>query len=222
MDLSFLNDKAVSIKHKVRGHDFNFYPATVRGAYLVKGLGRPIMQALSTLFGGVGQETGHNERAVTKPTGEIATSSEDTAIDPALAKLRIEARERSIGSLFDTLLDEKNGPVMAEIIADSLQDDWQRDERTGKFDQKEIAAFWGKLDVPTAVEFLVGVCKANKPVFDPLVEGLRVPSALARGSSPSPSSDAQAASQDSHQAPQAPEAEAEEEISPKKGASMRR
>jgi hypothetical protein len=185
VDISFLEDRGTAVVHEVRGKPFKFYSATVKGAYLLKNLGKPVLQALTALFGGVGQETGVNERTVNKPNGEFMTSSEITAITPELAKLRIDTRDKAIAGLLDTLLNDKNGPIMAEIIADSLQDEFPRTK--GNLPLKEVMAFWDALKLEDAVAFLVGVAKANKPVFDPLVAGLRARS-LVRDSSPSASS----------------------------------
>ena len=195
MDLSFLETKGTAVDHEVCGKSFKFYAATVQGAYLLKNLGRPVLQALGAIFGGIGAETGLTERSMTKPGGEFVTSTEVTAISPELAKLRIETRDKSIATLVDTLLEQKNGIVMAEIVADSLQDDWPRDAH-GRFDQKALAAFWNKMTVQAAVAFLSGVAKANRPVFDPLVERLRgnLPGQGSSRSPSGPAATAQAAS----------------------------
>lgn len=195
MDLSFLEQEAGSVEHKVCGKTFRFYAASVPGMYLLKNFSRPVLQALSSIFGGIGRETGLNERTQSKSDGSIATSSEITAIAPELAKLKIDTRDRSIGLLMDTLLDEKNGKVIAEIIADSLQEEWKRGD-DGSFsqnDKKAIYAMWGKINVPAAVGFLTGVALANKATFDPLVERLRGPNPVP-ASSQSPTGPAAQAS----------------------------
>jgi hypothetical protein len=101
-----------------------FYPISTRLASQMRSLAVPIAQGLSVLFA-----SGDKDQAQRiKQTG---AEYEQTilALDPALAKERSEQRKAAIAALCEGILSQQSLNCFAEVIMDSLRDDYPR-ERT--------------------------------------------------------------------------------------------
>lgn len=143
-----------------------FYPLSIRTAFRLRAVGKPLARAFASLFSGVGQETGRVKR-VRSDGGSFEREVVHTAIDPKLAEVKLAARERTMNDLIDAITDPANGEVLAAVVMDSMRDDYPR-----KPSKADIDAFIDRTSIVQAKALLLGVAEANKDVFGPLAARL--------------------------------------------------
>lgn len=182
--MSFLTTKGV--EHPVGDRTLTFYPVSLRVAPKALGLLEPVVKAIGTLVAdGASSTDSFTERTFTKPSGEIGRETIHTPPDATVIKARQEIRDKAIAEVVRSLLDRKNGVDLAEILVDSLRDEFPRNPRPKP---KEIEAWWDEVDLAHAVDLVTGLVKANRSVFDPFMEALGGHLRAAQGSFLSPRS----------------------------------
>lgn len=164
-NLAFLKSPPTEVT--VNGELLKFYPLSLNAVHKLKSIGKPVAKALSMVFVDTKADVGKNIKEVTNPVDRITMT--ETTIDPIspdLAKLREAQRSQGIEEIMSALTDPATMRDVVHVIMDSLRDDFPTRSET------EVADFISKTDVPTVVELLQGVVKANAGVFSPLVERL--------------------------------------------------
>lgn len=145
-----------------------FFPISTRLASQMRALAVPIAQGLAVLFAS-------DEKDQAQRVKQSGTEYEQTilALDPVLAKERAEQRKAAIGMLCEGILSQQSLNCFAEIIMDSLRNDYPRGKRT----PDDVKKFLDDVPLPLMTPLLVGVAKANKDLFGPFagwVSGERI------------------------------------------------
>lgn len=163
MSKSFLVRKGVP--HVVNGETLMFYPVSVKAAASLSAIGKPIAQAVSALFSGVGNESGQQER-VHKVGEDVTHETIVLAIDPKLAEVKLANRNKAIEALISALTDQANLTTLAKIIMDSLRDDYP------PVPTKEMIDELLSSDIGTLAQLVEGVLVASQDSFSPLLKRL--------------------------------------------------
>lgn len=172
--LTFLTPSTVEHDLTVRMEDgepttrrCRFYAISIRTAFELRTVAKPLAQALAGLFSGVGNETHKIEK--TQSTGQhYEVERVQGAIDPKLAEVKLKARETAISNLVDAFGDPTNQRVIARVIMDSLREDYtSRPPKTAEIDE-----FIDTCDAGSLPTLLLGVSEANKDAFGPLADWL--------------------------------------------------
>lgn len=148
----------------VNGQDIDFYAVSPRVAFRLRGISRPLAQALTCLFEDKSKDTRRTMRDVTD-TKEGVSSSETVidAINADVLRERSAEREKAIDHLIGAFSERANQLLLMEILWDSMRGVFgtaapSEDELRALADDPE-------LDVPTLIRLLKGVAAAN---FDSL------------------------------------------------------
>jgi hypothetical protein len=153
-----------SIEHAVGGQTLKFYPMSVKVTFQLQSLATPLLESLTVLF--------------SKPESDAASAADynkdgslknvrNEAVAADIAQLRTEQRQAAMKKAINTLLDPSNSEVAGSLIADALRDDLPRD-----MSMADKVAFVDSLTAANLGEMLIGVFKANKEVFAPLLRDL--------------------------------------------------
>lgn len=169
--LGFLSPKCVS--HKVGTGEFeqsiNFYPVSVRVAFRLKTMAKPLAQAINTLFSEGKNDTGQTTRTSVDPDGSRYEETVLEGVNPELAKYRDDRRDKAIAEIIEAFTDPKNQMVVSELLMDSMRDDFPR-----KPSAEDINGFIESLSVDVLMQMLMGVAKANFGVLEgKLAEAVR-------------------------------------------------
>lgn len=163
---SFLT--TVGMEHEVNGETLTFYPLSIKALFSLRVIGKPLAQAVAALFSGVGRENGHQERVVAKGD-DYETETTIAPIDPKLAQVKIDDRNKAIEGLIDAFTKESNLSTLLGVIENSIR---------GKVSAKDLES----TDVKILSQMCEGVYKANEETFRPLVGRLFA----MRGETPGP------------------------------------
>lgn len=163
------------IEHEVLGETRRFYPARLKTAFKLKSVGRPLARAFSTLFSDTSADNGKIYKDM---RGEDGTMGSETVIEPMsieMARMRHEQRAQAIEDMIHQFTDDKNARLVAEIILDSLRDEytWKQSEANENrvlIDEASISQIVDELDLSAFMDLLKGVALANKEVFGPMGE----------------------------------------------------
>lgn len=163
------------IEHEVLGEIRRFYPARLKTAFKLKSVGRPLARAFSTLFSDTSADNGKIYKDM---RGEDGTMGSETVIEPMsieMARMRHEQRAQAIEDMIHQFTDDKNARLVAEIILDSLRDEytWKQSEVNENrvlIDEASISQIVDELDLSAFMDLLKGVALANKEVFGPMGE----------------------------------------------------
>lgn len=182
LDLAFLEDKPtpVWIGDPATGKSVNFYPVDLETLHTIKGMARPISNALSVLFSKEDSDTGRqwNEFADSQ-AGQASTKTIIEPIAPELAKFRSNQRAEAISQLMDCLTDNNTHDILVGIVLASMKEEFPLRPKRGTPPFNEIKS---KISVPRLLELFKGVMAANGDFFRPLVE--KVTDAMRREASP--------------------------------------
>ncbi len=149
-------------EYTVAGKALMFYPVSVKTAFKLKGVAKPIASALTKLF----QKDGPLKQTTVLDTVE----GNQTDIQPLsieAAKFIQESHSSAAQEIFDTLTNEKTLLVIGELIMDSLRDDYKRHPAPT---EAQIQEFVDSLDLEVIAQMAIGVVKANTKLFHPLRE----------------------------------------------------
>jgi hypothetical protein len=162
--LGFLSPKCV--QHTIGEGEFeqtlNFYPVSIKVAFRLKTLAKPLAKAIGVLFNKNMDDTRQESRSYTdEKTGEQGQHLITEAIDIDLAKYRDERKDGAIQQAIEALTDPLNQAVVAELIMDSLRDDCPR-----RPESADINAFMDSITLDVLIGMLTGVAKANFGVLE--------------------------------------------------------
>lgn len=167
----FLNIQEKSITHVV-GKDADggdvekrFYEMRAGLVPRMKTIALPLVKSLTVLFGKKdGDRATQHREHVTEGSREVNYTI--LAPSPELVRERHAQQQAAVESLFAGITDQATLAAVADIIADSLRDDFP--------DAKARAAAAVKIreemTLPQMVPFLIGVGKANAALFGPFQE----------------------------------------------------
>lgn len=187
--MSYLSPKFVT--HEAAGEDRRFYPVSVTKAFKLKRVAGPVAQALSTMLSDRSADVGQKHTEIKNTLeGEIKEVVVEP-MTPEMASMRAAQQERSIQGLVDAFTDEQTGVLLAELIQDSLREEFPRGDKSNI----PASEFLGQLDVDSFLEMVFGLVKANAKVLDPFKGAFsqRLQSALAQGLSVAGSADKETA-----------------------------
>lgn len=153
-----------SILGKVGDREFRFYASSGAVLFKLRPVAKVIGRAVAAFTYRPEEETGYTRR---EWKGE-AEGVEVTvpATDAKLAEQRYAQHREAVEALIDAFLDEKNAPLVALLIHDSMRDEFG--SRKKSFSTAEAEEFLGAYDVGTIVLLLTHVLNANKQSLGPL------------------------------------------------------
>lgn len=164
--------------HRVGQEDVRFAPVSIGLLFKLKVFVVPIAKLLTAVFQDTKKDNGTINRSfVSKDAPMIVlpdstkTPASDTEfiIEPikdSLAKLRHDQKVAAITEFLEKVSDDKSLATLAELCMDSMVDDFPRDKRN---EWPPITEFLARTPVPFFIEMLIGVAKANKGRFGPLL-----------------------------------------------------
>ena len=153
---------AKSIQHTVNDQELNFYPASLRVAYQLKNIIRPLASGFASILADKSNDKGYTSTS-TKDTGDGQTY-EQTVVEPIavpLAEYRSGQKERAILDFLESFTADASQDALVRLILDSLRDDYQN----RNFEKADINEFLESVDTATMTQLLTGVAKANKSIF---------------------------------------------------------
>jgi hypothetical protein len=152
------------VEHEVNGVTTKFYALSLQVMFDMRDVAKPLLKALTGLFGGVGQENGvtktRKDHRLADGTSGVEQVEELKGIDSKLAEVKLIDRDKSIHELIDAFADPKNRRVVAKALLDSM--------RVRPLDDKAVDAFLKDADAKVFVEIATGALKANAGVLGPL------------------------------------------------------
>lgn len=154
--------------HKVGGSEFKFYPISTGTYPLIKDAIKPIARVVATLMTDTSGDNQKTHRAIVSAEDPEKQDTE-TIIDgirPDLAALRHTQKMAAMDEFVDTITKRENLLLLAQIVIDSLREDFP----PGNADNPKPDEFLRELPLVSVPELAVGVFKANKGLFGPLVE----------------------------------------------------
>jgi hypothetical protein len=142
----------------------DFYAISPAVLFRLRGLSRPLTQALSSLFEDRSRDTKRTSKDTTD-TKEGITVSETIfdAIDVEVLRERSSRKELALDRLVDAFSERSNYLLLLSIVWDSMRAVFGKEPP----DQEELEALANDedLDTPTLIDMLKGVAAAN---FDSL------------------------------------------------------
>jgi len=152
------------VESEVNGEKLRFFPISMRLLFRLRDIGKSLAKAIASIFNRDEDHVGSTTRNVTEGE-QVMQVTEIEAISPELAELREKKRVEAITDVVDTLTDPQSGDVVAEIIMDSLRENFDRNPSP-----QQIEEFRNALDAESLVQLMAGVGAANKKLFDPLLK----------------------------------------------------
>ncbi len=160
----------------VAGTDQHFYPISLGLAFRLRDIGKPLAKALSVLFADRSHDTGTVDRQVSSTQRDAQGNviyDRETILEPIsdkLAALRVEQRSKAIEDLIEAVTSDNNLGVLGDLIVDSLRDLFPREAK----DNPKGLDLLKDPDVNMAVlrDMILGMAKANRQVFDPLLRAV--------------------------------------------------
>lgn len=181
----FFTNEAV-VRKTIKGKELAFYEASFGMVHKMKNLAKPIISAIATLLTDRTGDSGLTRHEHWEPKAEaLITQSKYEAISAELASLRAQQRQAAIDQVVEVLMDKDNLMILTEIIADSLREDFKRDEN-GEVTEEDVKFLAQQMTAPVFVEMVKAVATANKDVFGPLAQRLSQAVSGALESQPNP------------------------------------
>lgn len=165
--------------HMVAGETINFAAVSLPMLTKLRVFATPIATLFAALWQDNKRDSGTISRNVVPdnpvildlPNGgtTVTTDSEVVmqAITPELAKTRYDLRTKAVTAFFEAITEDTAIGVIGEIVMDSMIDDFPRTES-----KPHVGEFLSSVGLPTLLEMCVGVAKANKGQFSPLLKSL--------------------------------------------------
>lgn len=157
------------VAHKIGDQEMKFHPVSLNMLWKLRTAFEPVIEALRVLTAGKndvertvdqGRDDEGNERTVTH-MGAVTTE---------MAKLRQDQSDAAWKRALDCIFGEDSRELIGELLADSLRDDFTREEAIEAGMGKKVIE---SLDLGTMVEMVNGLLKANAGVFGPFAEKVR-------------------------------------------------
>lgn len=146
----------------VLGVPTNFYPVSISLMFTLRDAAKPIASALAALFQKTERDAGYVMQ--NKPDGG-GTETTSLPVSPELAKLRYDQTHRAATEMIDAIFKPETQKIVGTIIVDSLRDVFDR-----PYTSEDVTDFLAEPGtLPALPDLLIGLAKANKGVFGPLV-----------------------------------------------------
>ena len=146
------------IEHNVGDKSHNFYQTSAWMALRLKSLGASVAKLLGLIF------SNDKDNTIVYRQAENFSETINEAINPALADTRFKQKENAAESVIEALMSDKNAFVVADLIMDSMRDDFSRVTK----ERPSPGEFLQETPLPALVDMLMGVAKANKDALGPL------------------------------------------------------
>lgn len=161
------------VTHEVNEGDtkknYRFFPMSVGLFCKLDNTLTPLIQAVVTLFDDTARDNKFTRREVANEHGSLDTEHITEATPVETLRFRHEQKQAAVVKIVSSFTGKTERLVMAELIMDSLAENFPRGEATNPTPE----AFLGDLPLPVLTDLLVGVAKANKGVFGPLAGTLQ-------------------------------------------------
>lgn len=166
------------IDHRVGEDVVQFSQVSVGLLFKLKIFAVPLGKLIAALWqdtkrdgGSVNRSFASSDAPMTKNAdgSQVAASDSEFIMEPikdTLAKLRHDQRVSAITEFMEKVTDDKTLSALAEIAMDSMVNDFPKDKR-GEWPPP--SEFIMKTPMPVFIEMLIGVAKANKGRFGPLL-----------------------------------------------------
>jgi hypothetical protein len=152
------------IESVVGGETHLFYPISVEMAFRLRNMGSGMAAAFGALFVDTSNDYGTTNRTVSDDnTKAVQSEMIIDPIEPKIAEIRAAQKERAFQAMFESIVNDKNKEVLAEVIMDSM-----RGLFPDKANRPPVKEFLDVVPLPCFTEMLIGVFKANKGVLGPL------------------------------------------------------
>jgi len=154
------------VEHEVQGTKLHFYPISVKFIFELKTLGKPIAQALATLFSDKENDTGTTIKNV--EDSKKGLKENETVIVPVsveIAVLRDQQKQGAFEALFEALSEQDNAMLLGRMLMDSLREDFNDTERE---DRNLALDFIKDMDFAVLRDMITGLVKSNAKVLGPL------------------------------------------------------
>ena len=151
-----------SVTREVLGKSIEFRAVSIKTAFRLKTIGKPLAEALAAVFEKAPEGALVN-RETNLPDGN--GSEKETIVEPASSealKFLSEKKSKAMTALFDTILTDENLDVVCEVIYDSIK----HNDGASEFNKDALKEF----PLPAFGEMVIGVAQANKGVFGPLAD----------------------------------------------------
>lgn len=148
-----------SVEREIGGQSFKFYQCSLRAGARMAGVISKIAGHVSVLLVGDKQDCGQTIEDFTDDGVTVNKTTIDP-INPDLAKLRVEQRAGALSGAISELVSKNNRQAMAELLMDSLRDEFPRKGRTS-----EDSDMFDDMDIPFYVEFIKGLFAANQKLL---------------------------------------------------------
>ena len=152
--------KAVTVE--IGGQTWNFYPPRMR-TVLNGGMGKliqPLAAAVQTLFASTEED---NARQFERDENGTVRSTYVQGVPAETIKLRAEQKQAALQRVIDMIFNDETRYQFAMLLADSLRDDFDTDERKRA---TEARKFIDELELPQLYEFLRAYLRAVSPLLD--------------------------------------------------------
>lgn len=158
------------IEHPVNGVVCKFYPVSSRIVFSLRGVAKPVMKAITSLFVQNGNDIALDSNEIQTAEGQFQKRINQGAISTDLARLRFDQRQASLESLIEGLMADPSANLIADLVMSSMRETY--------IPKKSPQAFLDETPAPVLMEMLVGVAKANEKLFDPLKQRVASISAI--------------------------------------------
>lgn len=158
------------VEREIAGSMFKFYPNSVRVAARLGDTIADLSAHISVLLSNTQRDQGSVHEEVKDAEGMTVTKTSVQPINPDLAKLRVEKRATAVKKATEKLTSPQNRMILAELLMDSLRDDYDRGKNRTSEDLQELV---DGMEIPVLMEFLAGLVAANAKVFGDLGKTLK-------------------------------------------------
>lgn len=148
------------IERDVNGKTIRFYAISPFTLGKVRKPLSKLVRAISVVMSGGKEDRGHVVEDFGEGESFAGRRFTQNPINPDLAKIRTEQRAEALEEAVSTLLDDQHRIAVAELIAGSMRDDFERRPKA-----QDLEDFMEQVDLPTLVELVTGVFASNTKVF---------------------------------------------------------
>ncbi|HUT78331.1 MAG TPA: hypothetical protein VM285_11620 [Polyangia bacterium] len=151
---------------EVAGRTINFYPVSVRMAFKLKDIGKPLAKAVQALmFTRRDQDVKQDsEEYVNDQTGDFVKKHSVAPLTTELAEYRDKQKGESLDALVETLFADPSRDIIARLMIDSLRDEYEPAYRKNP-PGPDVDTFFDDIDIAALRPMVLALAKANSKVF---------------------------------------------------------
>lgn len=160
----------LSVEREINGELVTFYTCSIRTCARLSTMLSELAGHMATLMGGdASRDQGTTTEDYQNAEGDIVQKTITEPINPSLAKIRADQKQRSLQGAVDSLMSDKNRSAIGALMMDSMKDKFPRGKQVPS---DQALDFVDGMDVATFIEVVKGVASANAKVFGDLGKGL--------------------------------------------------